>query len=239
VSARFDRGGVFVLAGERDHVFIDCGPVGLAGRGGHGHNDCLSFDAVLDGARIAVDPGSYVYTASWEWRNRFRSTAVHNTPTVDGHEQATLVPELLWSLGNEATPEVRSFDPVRGVFVGAHRGYLRFAPGVLVVRTIELDGERHRLTIRDEFQGEGTHEISLRLQLSDRAVVERVGEASLRLAVDGRAFVISSGDPAEWELTVATGWISPSYGVKNEAPYILWHRSGHLRPLRVEVAPAE
>ncbi len=30
-----------------DHVFIDCGPLGLAGRGGHGHNDCLAFEAVL------------------------------------------------------------------------------------------------------------------------------------------------------------------------------------------------
>jgi uncharacterized heparinase superfamily protein len=238
-SARFDHGGVFVLASERDHVFIDCGPVGLAGRGGHGHNDCLSLDAVLDGSRIAVDPGSYVYTASWEWRNRFRSTAVHTTPIVDGHEQATLVPELLWSLGNEATPEVRSFDPVRGVFVGAHRGYLRFAPGVLVVRTIELDGERHRLTIRDEFEGDGDHEISLLLQLSDRAAIERVDEASMRLAVDGRAFLVSSGDPTDWEVTVDTGWISPSYGIKNEAPCLRWHRSGQLRPLRVEVAPAE
>jgi hypothetical protein len=134
---------------------------------------------------------------------------------------------------------VRSFDPVRGVFVGAHRGYLRFAPGVLVVRTIELDGERHRLTIRDEFEGDGDHEISLLLQLSDRAAIERVDEASMRLAVDGRAFLVSSGDPTDWEVTVDTGWISPSYGIKNEAPCLRWHRSGQLRPLRVEVAPAE
>src|SRR5262249_49840100 len=51
-SRAFPDGGVYVLRGERDHVFVDCGPVGLAGRGGHGHNDCLAFDAVLDGVHL-------------------------------------------------------------------------------------------------------------------------------------------------------------------------------------------
>ena len=63
------------MAGGGDHVFIDAGPVGMKGRGGHGHNDCLSFEAVLDGVPLIVDSGAYVYTASVEWRNRFRSTA--------------------------------------------------------------------------------------------------------------------------------------------------------------------
>jgi uncharacterized heparinase superfamily protein len=68
----FPEGGVYVLRAGGDHVFVDCGPVGLAGRGGHGHNDCLSFEAVLDGVHLVTDCGAYVYTASPEWRNRFR-----------------------------------------------------------------------------------------------------------------------------------------------------------------------
>ena len=66
--------------------FIDCGPIGLAGRGGHGHNDALSFEAWLEGAPLVIDRGSFVYTGSFEKRNEFRSTASHNTPSVDGEE---------------------------------------------------------------------------------------------------------------------------------------------------------
>ena len=46
-----------------DHVLIDAGPVGMAGRGGHGHNDCLAFDAMLDGVRDSaldvLSPGRF------------------------------------------------------------------------------------------------------------------------------------------------------------------------------------
>lgn len=238
-SVAFPDGGVYILASRRDHVFIDCGPVGLAGRGGHGHNDCLSFDAVLDGVPVAVDPGSYVYTASWEWRNRFRSTAAHSTPAIDGYEQAKLVPELLWSLGNEATPEVHAFDADRGVFVGAHRGYLRVPGGVVVKRTIELDGKRHQLTIVDQFGGAGDHEVSVPLQLAGRAVIEHMATPTVKVAVDGRRFVISFDDPADWALSVEASWVSPSYGVKHEAPRLLWRRSGPLRQLRVAITTTE
>ena len=101
-SAAFPEGGFYVMRNDRDHVFIDCGPVGLAGRGGHGHNDCLSFEAVLDGVHLVSDCGAYVYTASAEERNRFRSTAYHNTPQVDGEEINRFV-----ALGSPVDPHER------------------------------------------------------------------------------------------------------------------------------------
>ena len=44
VSRSFEQSGFYIMANDEDHVFIDCGPVGFSGKGGHGHNDCLSFD---------------------------------------------------------------------------------------------------------------------------------------------------------------------------------------------------
>ena len=85
-SAAFPDGGAFVMRNDRDHVYIDCGPVGQGGRGGHGHNDCLSFEALIDGCHLIADCGAYLYTASVEERNNFRSTAYHNTPQIDRAE---------------------------------------------------------------------------------------------------------------------------------------------------------
>src|SRR5947207_2339762 len=56
-STAFADGGFYVMRNRRDHVFIDCGPIGTGGLGGHGHNDCLSFEAVLDGVHLVSDCG--------------------------------------------------------------------------------------------------------------------------------------------------------------------------------------
>ena len=79
----FKNGGFYIMRNLTDHIFIDCGPLGQGGRGGHGHNDCLAFEAMLNNVLLISDCGAYVYTASYEQRNLFRSTAYHNTPQID------------------------------------------------------------------------------------------------------------------------------------------------------------
>ena len=141
-----------------DHVFVDCGRIGLADRGGHGHNDCLSFEAVLDGVRLVSDCGSFVYTRSFEERNRFRSTASHNTPIVDGQEINRLRPELLWDLEYDAKPELRRFETsdTRDVFVGAHAGYRRLAEPVTPVQDDRARPPPARAAGRRPLRGPGT-----------------------------------------------------------------------------------
>ena len=151
------------MRNDRDHVFIDCGPVGQGGRGGHGHNDCLSFEAVLDGVHLVTDCGAYVYTASATERNHFRSTAYHNTPQVDGAELNRFISwDQLWTLRDDAMPEVRQWEvgPERDVFVGAHSGYQRLTPAVTPVRTIVLEHDRHALRIDDAIVGPGEHVVT-------------------------------------------------------------------------------
>src|SRR6185369_12436594 len=111
----------------------------MNGRGGHGHNDCLSFEAVLNGVQLVVDPGSYVYTASYEWRNRFRSTRFHNTPVIDEQEQSRFLgAQYLWSLRADAKPTVLEWRTTSRLDVlrASHSGYTRLANPVTVMRTI-------------------------------------------------------------------------------------------------------
>jgi hypothetical protein len=232
-SMAFEQGGVYVLRGERDHVFVDCGPVGLAGRGGHGHNDCLAFDAVLDGVHLFSDCGAYLYTSSVEWRNRFRSTAFHNTPQVDGEEQNRFVSaEHLWNLHYDAVPKVLEWITTGDVtrFRGTHSGYKRLPDPVRVERAITLDTQTHTLTIEDTFGGRGDHTVSVPFHLA--ADVE-FQERSL-LAQNRRFAFEVEGD---WELRTGDGWISPSYGRKVPTIRLELTRAGTLAPLRVRVRP--
>src|SRR5262249_18863779 len=104
-SRAFAAGGFYVLRSADAHVFIDCGEVGMRGRGGHGHNDILGFELFLNGMNVVTDCGAYLYTASREWRNAFRSTAFHNGVQVDDEEVNRFVsPDALWQLVYDAHP---------------------------------------------------------------------------------------------------------------------------------------
>lgn len=52
---------------------------------GHAHCDLLSFELSIAGEPTIVNSGTYAYQS--ELRPYFRSTAAHNTATVDGDEQ--------------------------------------------------------------------------------------------------------------------------------------------------------
>jgi hypothetical protein len=239
-SVAFPDGGCFVMRNPVDHVFIDCGRVGLADRGGHGHNDCLSFEAALDGVHLVSDCGSFVYTRSFEERNHFRSTACHNTPRVDGEEINRIEPAQLWQLRYDARPELRAFEtgPAQDRFVGAHAGYARLARPVTPVRTITLDHVAHALVVRDDFEGSGRHRFEVPLQLAIGVSAEERGAGRAWLRAAGRTFSLEWSPVEPWSFAIGTGRVSPAYGVTLPAVRLLWWREAETGvPLVVRIAP--
>ena len=239
-STAFRHGGFYVMRNTQDHVFIDCGPVGLGGRGGHGHNDCLSLEAVLDGERLITDCGAYVYTASTKDRNLFRSTAYHNTPQVDGQEMNRFIAwNALWTLHYDALPELRRWiaGELEDEFEGAHAGYRKLAHPVVPVRNVRLHHLSHQLTIRDSFEGSGEHRIEVPLHLHPRVEVELdETSGSARLMVNGKVFEIVWDDAGAWDVSIEPARVSPSYGIVVPSKKIVWRREGPLQPLTVEIS---
>lgn len=228
-SASFPEGGFYVMRNNRDHVFIDCGPLGLKGRGGHGHNDCLSFEAALDGVQLISDCGAYLYTASYKDRNLFRSTAYHNTPQVDGEEINRFIRwDFLWTLHYDAKHKVELWKKEGSieVFMGSHSGYGRLPEPIIPVRTIILDHELHGLVIHDRFLGEGAHRITIPLHLAPGVIASCLSDGVLSLKGNDRVFNLSWSDPGKWAFREEEGRISPSYGVALKTNRLLWERDG-------------
>jgi hypothetical protein len=94
----FPDAGWYIIRHNNHYCFISCGPNGQNGKGGHAHNDKLSFELVIDGQDIIVDPGTYVYTPYPEERNKFRSTGYHNTVKFNGCEQNEISEKDIFSL---------------------------------------------------------------------------------------------------------------------------------------------
>ena len=218
-STAFPYGGFYVMRNKRDHVFIDCGPLGLAGRGGHGHNDILSFEAMLDGEPLIVDCGCYIYTASYAERNNFRSTAYHNTPVIDREEANRFIrPDYLWFLHNDALPEVRQWTPGRhrDVFRGAHSGYRRLSSPITPVRTIILDHSSHMLTVIDEFEGEGEHTVEIPFHLAPGVQPSLITGSKISLRTGNKDFVLTwneARDANAWKASIEDARVAPSYGI--------------------------
>ncbi len=228
-SAAFPHGGVYIMRNDRDHVFIDCGPVGFAGRGGHGHNDVLSMEVVLDGIHLITDSGSYVYTASFDERNRFRATGSHNTAGIDGEEINRFVRlDYLWLLHDDAKPKILRWD-VGGnkkVFLGAHTGYLRLANPVGVERKITLDGGETRLVIEDRFEFSNEHSITIPLHFAEGVAARIVERRAVELAKNNTRFIVSWASDRDWSVSVADSRISPSYGCLISTQKMVWSYVG-------------
>jgi len=224
-SRAFADGGFYVLRSADAHVFIDCGDVGMRGRGGHGHNDILSFELFLNGMNIVTDCGAYLYTASREWRNAFRSTAFHNGVQVDDEEVNRFIsPDALWQLAYDAHPVDAVLTRRRGIdrFCGSHDGYLRLTYPVTHSREYVLDRERSRVLVRDSLTGTGWRQLTWRFHLDPSITPEHDGR-TVRLSNGAReVWLIPDLSALDARLDIEDGWVSPSYGVRVPTKVLVW-----------------
>lgn len=239
-SREFVDGGFYIMRSETDHVFIDCGPVGLAGRGGHGHNDCLSFEATLNGVPLIADCGAYLYTANYLERNRFRSTNYHNTPQIDEVEINRFVrPDYLWNLHYDAVPHCLEWCVGRDadIFCGSHTGFERLRGVERPVRTIVLDKKVHKLTVEDKIEGVGHHSVSIPFHFHPGVWVSDVGILGLRIGTSQGTFEMHwSGEG--FALSIEEARISESYGVVAPSSRVVFRRDSDLpAALSISIAP--
>ena len=230
-SQAFNDAGVFIMRNQDDHVFIDCGPIGLAGRGGHGHNDALSFEAMLAGILLVSDTGSFVYTANPEARNKFRGTSMHNTPAVDGVEiNSFMTPDNLWQLVDEADARTIewSTDAQRDVWSGAHGGYRKLSDPVDVHRRIVLEHQAHTLTITDWLSGTGHHQVVIPLHLAHGVTFHATSAHSGLLRFGNACFRITWSSEFPWRWAPSRSAISHSYGVSVDTGRLEWRWEGNL-----------
>jgi hypothetical protein len=120
-----------------DHLLFDAGPHGYL-NGGHAHADALSVVVTVQNVPLLIDPGTATYTMDAEARDRFRSTAMHNTVTVDGRPQSVARGPFHWQRAANAATRLAAVAPGCDYFEGSHDGYapVVHTRGVLAVHGI-------------------------------------------------------------------------------------------------------
>ncbi len=92
----FPKFGLSIIKNKKWHISLRHHAYQNYQPSGHFHNDVGSITLAMNGIPVFVDPGSYVYTPSVYWRNKFRSVEVHNTCYVEGVEPVPLNNDLFY-----------------------------------------------------------------------------------------------------------------------------------------------
>jgi uncharacterized heparinase superfamily protein len=224
-SRAFSDSGIYLMREGHLYLLIACGPVGTRGIGNHKHNDLLSFELHADGQDLLIDPGSFLYTPDPASRNRFRSTAVHNTVMIDDTEQNRFGEGGLFWLHADATPRCLAWETGRDsdLFVGEHDGYARLLDPVLHRRAIRLRKAARTIEITDRFQGTGRHTFLWNFTLAPGVTLRPGGEGQWEIASRSTRAVFTleevgpgiSRDAVRSE--AVESFSSPRYGIREEA----------------------
>jgi hypothetical protein len=206
-------------------VLVDCGELGYTSIAAHGHADALSFSLRVNGRDVFVDPGTYDYFTFPEWRTHFRSTRAHNTVVVDGVDQSLMVGSFMWGKRANARCLAWAPSPGGGRIVAEHDGYRRLRDPVVHRRSLELDGQTRRLTIRDDLETAGSHSVAIAFHCAEECSVRKEQSHTLIIEMPEETMAMQLDDRLEVTIhtgaeTPMAGWVSRGYHRKAPAPSI-------------------
>ena len=220
-SKGFKKGGFYIMRADDLYMIIDCGEIGLAGHGGHGHCDTLSFELFANGKTVIVDPGTYVYTAAPAWRNLFRSTSFHNTIVVDNKEMNRFEEDELFAMKFDAVPKVHKWEVTEDydIFDGEHSGYERLQNPVTHRRQIYFNKKEGYWIIKDILTGKGKHKFDLYFHFTPMEI-----KKDWLNIITENGVTIKPLETKGLNLEIQEGWISESYGKKVNAPVVKYSK---------------
>jgi hypothetical protein len=223
-SARFPDGGYFVMrdgwSDTDNFLVVDCGDVGAL-TGAHGHSDALSIELAIHGKTLLVDSGTFTYHQSRDLRDYFRSSAAHNTLTVDGLSASEPASAFNWKSKADARAGDWLSKPRFDFFKGSHTGYERLGDGAAHTRSI-LFVKGDYWIMRDFVGGTARHEYALNFHysLDAKPTVDDddrwVGDENHRLFV--------FGDNGAWQHKES--WISNNHAHRENAPFMRYVSRG-------------
>lgn len=216
--------GFYIVRGSGMFLMLKCGCTGQKSKGGHDHNDQLSFELNINGVDLIIDPGSYVYTADKDLRQLFRSTAYHNVSQIGDLEQNTIKNKDIADLFSmySSNPGICTF------FDRTPSGSIRFlgqitlaGTNIQYVRSVELKHYEKVIDITDNITGT-QEEGACRLHLARGVQIERLTEKSVEINCNN----VYARIEAETPVIAEPGMVSPSYGVKHDSIILCWHFRG-------------
>lgn len=210
-----------------DHLLVfDHGDLGYLSIAAHGHADTLAVWLHVGGRPVLIDAGTYLYHAGHEWRDHFRGTVAHNTLTLAGENSSEISGPFNWARKAEARVVAQDGGQESWSVTAEHDGFLD-AHRVRHLRKVARVSV-NEFTLTDMLAGgRGDHRVEIGFLVSPDFQVEARGTGFAVLS--GKQPVLTlmnESGLSGWVETGRTrperGWHSPSFGVRQPAPRIVF-----------------
>lgn len=200
--------GIYTVNNDKYELAISFAPIGQNGKGGHSHNDKLSFCLNVGNEQVIVDPGTYCYTSIRELRNKYRSTDSHNTLIVNGLEQNTFVDyekdDLFWI--KEEKTKVNIITSNDFTFIAEHNAYKKIHKRAFLFNA-------NAIICKDLCEIIGIKKVNF--HFAPQVILEKqIDDRTLKLKSLNSIYLLSI-DNGEFE--VDSYFFSPNYGEKIKA----------------------
>ncbi len=226
-SARYEVGGYYTLRGQNSWAMVRC----------HSYKwrpaeaDMLHLDLWHKGENVLRDGGSFSYNCPAPFGTYFKSTAAHNTVTVEGQDQMVKGPRFMWF--DWVKSRLIAYQPsdgsAGGHFEAEHFGY-RKRFGVTHRRRVEYALPDHWMVV-DQILGDVSVNAAVTWHIPDvpydwneetLTLMFEVGSGHVQLS-----FVVEDGTIDSTIIhrafesdKSASGWESLYYGEKQPRPAI-------------------
>jgi len=225
----FPEGGYCYFAAGDLALLFDVGPLGLWPNASHGHADALSIQVKVGERWVLGDPGTGAYAANRQVREALRSTAAHNTVTVDGAGQADPLDTFKW-LQPVHTRLLESRSDARHDYARAmHDGYLRLGRPVIHSRSVLFVRPPARdagWMVQDRLDGTGRRRCAAYFHFPPEARLSAEGPAAVRAVLPGGEGLRLEFSQGAWR--AETGLWSRRFGRWENAPVVVLEQEADL-----------
>lgn len=209
-STLFPETGYAVLRRGNGHALVDVGRHGFM-NGGHAHADALSLVLSVADRPLLIDPGTATYTTAPDVRDRFRSTAMHNTVLIDGRSQGVPAGPFHWQTSADASVEVWRTTAGADYIEAGHDAYLPLVHR----RAVLVDAEGLWL-VADHVLGGSLHQADAYWHFDPSwTLVSAAAGHALLTHRDGTVAVLASTAHSQQTFhgdAEGLGWCAPVYG---------------------------
>lgn len=226
VKHNYNKFGYIRRKFDKFNLIFKCGKLGQKGKGGHDHNDNLSYQLYLEKQPFIVDIGSYCYTSNYEQRNKYRSTRSHNALWIEGIEQNEFSnsrnDDMFWLDTNKSKPEleINEKNKLSGIIEYGGKPYNR---------SIEINSKE--ILINDYYNSKITKQINL--YLFPNIKVEHVENNVYKLWNEKNTIFLET-DAAK--ISIDKYEFSPQYGIKLQSSKVVLSSSNSVITHKLRVS---
>ena len=215
-AAYYPQFGISCLKTHAWHCTLRHHAYTLQQPSGHFHSDIGSITLSYKNIQLIVDPGTYIYTSSVNWRNYFRAHTAHNSFWIQEYEPVALSVQPFYL----AIPEsnyTQELTHATSMLTTTHTLYQDL--GLQAYRTVQVYQEQEldiaEIVITDRWQGQSTNNnLTSVWQFTFAPHIQVIREHDywcLYLDIVPVFYIYTNIN-----FTVISGWISSRYGTKEK-----------------------